>query len=601
MAVTVEMQDAAMSNRRKASTAACGSTAAVRVDKVLRGIVSFLLLIFPTATLFLNRGDSYVLGILTLIGIGVWLRGSARRWLDRQSALLWIAFVLFFAVALLSYLLGVQTDAGFRFLGRYLRFLLIVPAYLALRYYLPTAKTVFVGLAAGALFAGLFGGLHYLHADRVIRIEATTGLSIIFGDLATTMTLCTVAGLGLLTLSHRRWAAPLLVLCIAGGVAASLFSGTRGAWVPFLFIPVVLIYGPLGAFKLRYIGVVAIVILAIFSSCYFILGNTSRTRISDVFYNVQAYFIGSHAFENDWSVDQVGMRCMDRRSFLEAWLRWYTFAAPEMRAQVKRSSALVSAKDCHNRYAIELQNTDDLKIHNYGFPRYPSDSARGRMATLLVKGEGSLVIYGSGGKEVHFDSKRFAGIRLVTGDVRAATEIAVYVPPKHTVWLVPVSSYPGEFSLPIMDTSVGQRLEMWRAAWKIFIRHPVLGVGTGAYQTSTQQLIHANVIASFVGRYDHPHNDYLNALASSGIVGFLALLGVLLLPAWYFQRAVHSSDKTIHALGLAGLLTIASFGIYALTDTIFLHSMMITWYVIYMATFYALIKARADKQKTGAY
>jgi len=44
------------------------------------------------------------------------------------------------------------------------------------------------------------------------------------------------------------------------------------------------------------------------------------------------------------------------------------------------------------------------------------------------------------------------------------------------------------------------------------------------------------------------------------------------------------------------VLTVVGFTIYALTDTIFLHSIMITWYVIYMALFYSLLDTRAASQ-----
>lgn len=590
-----------MSNRGKTSIAACGSSAAVRTNKVLRGIVSFLLLVFPTATLFLNRGDSYVLGILTLIGIGVWLREGARRWLDRQSALLWIAFVLFFAVALLSYLVSAQTDAGFRFLGRYLRFLLLVPVYLALRRYPPTVKTIFIGLAAGALFAGVIGGLHYLHADRAIRIEATTGLSIIFGDLVTTMVLCTVAGFGLMTLSKRAWPIFLMVLCLAGGIAATLLSGTRGAWIPLLLLPFALMT-PFGGFlKRRYIFAIVLVLVAVFSSLYLIAGSGVHKRIREADLGLLGYFASLQYIDSSTKASSGQPVCINGKEFLRAWLRAGHAAEGAPDVKVLSDPGIGHETGCMTDYGVRLHNGDHGKVAQYVFPRVSESSDNGQHTKLVARGVGTLTFAGGESKSVgSINSQSYQAISLSDPET-PGKDINVFIAPGRTVWLVPFDSYFGEYSFSIADNNVGQRLEMWRAAWRLFLEHPGLGVGTGAYQTSTQQLIHSGVIASFVSEYDHPHDDYLNALASSGIVGFLALLGVLLLPAWYFQRAVHSGDKTIHALGLAGLLTVAGFAIYALTDTVFLHSMMITWYVIYMATFYALIKARADKQKTGAY
>ncbi|MGH8363750.1 MAG: hypothetical protein ACRESQ_10415, partial [Gammaproteobacteria bacterium] len=89
-------------------------------------------------------------------------------------------------------------------------------------------------------------------------------------------------------------------------------------------------------------------------------------------------------------------------------------------------------------------------------------------------------------------------------------------------------------------------------------------------------------------------------LASFGIVGFLALLAVFLLPGWFFTRAVPSGERATHALGMAGVLTVVGFAIYALTDVVFLHNMMIIWYVIYVALFVALIQAQMEKRDNGS-
>jgi len=178
----------------------------------------------------------------------------------------------------------------------------------------------------------------------------------------------------------------------------------------------------------------------------------------------------------------------------------------------------------------------------------------------------------------------------------SGTSIFIFVPPEGKINLVPLDSYPGEYSLSIADTSVGKRIEMWRAGWRLFLTHPALGVGTGAYKVKTNELIQTGQVAPFIGTYDHPHNDYVDALSSRGILGILALFVILLVPAGRFMQAIRSPERRNHAVGMAGMLTVAGFAIFALTDTIFLHSIMITWYVIYMALFYALLDSQAVLQ-----
>lgn len=74
------------------------------------------------------------------------------------------------------------------------------------------------------------------------------------------------------------------------------------------------------------------------------------------------------------------------------------------------------------------------------------------------------------------------------------------------------------------------------------------------------------------------------------MLGLLALFALLGVPAMYFLRAVKNPGDTSHAVGLAGLLLVCGFAIFGLTDTVFIHSMNISWYVIYIALFMALLK-----------
>jgi len=108
-------------------------------------------------------------------------------------------------------------------------------------------------------------------------------------------------------------------------------------------------------------------------------------------------------------------------------------------------------------------------------------------------------------------------------------------------------------------------------------------------------MAHRGLIAPSVAKYDHPHSDYFDALSSRGVVGLVALLALFLVPAAYFLRAVKNPEDTSHAVGLAGLLLVCGFAIFGLTDTVFIHSMNISWYVIYIALFMALLKPGSAK------
>ncbi len=61
------------------------------------------------------------------------------------------------------------------------------------------------------------------------------------------------------------------------------------------------------------------------------------------------------------------------------------------------------------------------------------------------------------------------------------------------------------------------------AAWKIFLQHPIIGIGGGKFN-----YIWYNYSPIFYKAFMAPHNDYMRLLAEYGVVGFLLFLLVVL-------------------------------------------------------------------------
>ncbi len=73
------------------------------------------------------------------------------------------------------------------------------------------------------------------------------------------------------------------------------------------------------------------------------------------------------------------------------------------------------------------------------------------------------------------------------------------------------------------------RFFMWHSAVRIFREHPLLGVGTGGYQTRVHQLSPPGTPL-----FAHPHNDFLYMAASYGLVGVLAFV-------WFFAGLIRAA------------------------------------------------------------
>jgi len=74
------------------------------------------------------------------------------------------------------------------------------------------------------------------------------------------------------------------------------------------------------------------------------------------------------------------------------------------------------------------------------------------------------------------------------------------------------------------NTSIGLRLLFWKNSWRIITAHPLLGVGTGDFQSSYAE-VNAELSPDMVAT-DNPHNQYIFILCQFGILGLLSLLSI---------------------------------------------------------------------------
>jgi O-antigen ligase len=118
-------------------------------------------------------------------------------------------------------------------------------------------------------------------------------------------------------------------------------------------------------------------------------------------------------------------------------------------------------------------------------------------------------------------------------------------------------------SLQSLETTVGKRASMRRDTWRIFLAHPVAGTGLG-----TLQVVFPPYETLYDGKIvNHSHNDYLEAMAETGLLGGLCcawFLGVLLSQSFLRLRQLNHSFAG--ALQLSGLVACSGFLVHSLVD-----------------------------------
>lgn len=149
------------------------------------------------------------------------------------------------------------------------------------------------------------------------------------------------------------------------------------------------------------------------------------------------------------------------------------------------------------------------------------------------------------------------------------------------------------------DTSVGARLELWKASWISIQEKPIFGWGyTGAKEERKKQG-EQGILAEYPASLGHAHNQYINDTLERGIIGLFSLLGIFLLPLWQYFKAYRESENNLEVKTLAtlGIIHITSVMSYGLTQVFFAHNSGNMFYFFLTVLFYAMLLENKKQQK----
>ena len=117
--------------------------------------------------------------------------------------------------------------------------------------------------------------------------------------------------------------------------------------------------------------------------------------------------------------------------------------------------------------------------------------------------------------------------------------------------------------LQTLEVTENKRSSMRHGAWRIFVDHPVLGTGLG-----TLQQVYPPYETLYDGKIvNHAHNDYLEALAETGLAGGLCcawFVGALFLVGLGFLQSGDASFE--NTLRLCGFTACWGLLVHSLVD-----------------------------------
>ncbi|WP_210473346.1 O-antigen ligase family protein [Vibrio crassostreae] len=126
------------------------------------------------------------------------------------------------------------------------------------------------------------------------------------------------------------------------------------------------------------------------------------------------------------------------------------------------------------------------------------------------------------------------------------------------------------------NTSIGQRLQLWQIAPQLIKQKPLLGHGNEKPKLLQDKLKNKEISnLTFRLASHHYHNQFLNKMVKSGVIGLILLIALLLYPLIIVKKL--SSLDTYIVIGLVSLFFIAG-----LTDVPFNHPQPLMLYLLFL-------------------
>jgi len=141
-----------------------------------------------------------------------------------------------------------------------------------------------------------------------------------------------------------------------------------------------------------------------------------------------------------------------------------------------------------------------------------------------------------------------------------------------------------------LGSSVGQRFVMWQIAIDMFRDSPILGKGLGSFKHESAVMVAAGN-TSLIDHHSHAHSIYFEFLATTGLLGFVAMLMlVMVLPLGWFLAALKTaaSDDQRWA-AVSGIFVVICFAVYGVTESWLSRSPFIVVYCVTLWVFFQAI------------
>lgn len=147
-------------------------------------------------------------------------------------------------------------------------------------------------------------------------------------------------------------------------------------------------------------------------------------------------------------------------------------------------------------------------------------------------------------------------------------------------------------------TSLGTRLEMWKASYLIAKENPVFGVGLGGYESAARELAKQNTVSASAFSFYHPHNQFFSEMASKGISGLIIYIAMLILIVkYYLSKLSVENCRKDRFYAFFGLQVVFFYVVFSLTDAVMEGKVLLLMFVMLNAIVMAALSNKDEANK----
>lgn len=148
-----------------------------------------------------------------------------------------------------------------------------------------------------------------------------------------------------------------------------------------------------------------------------------------------------------------------------------------------------------------------------------------------------------------------------------------------------------------LDTSIGIRLQLWKAALHMFWENPLFGVGADGFKDAMQGLVASGNITAAAGEFGgaEVHSEMLASMVRFGVFGLISSLLIHVVPFVLFLRLASDGQYRNRCAAIMGMCLVAGFFVFGLTVEIFNLKMTITFFSLTLAVLYAIAANSAEQ------